>query len=181
MLGLQWQWHGNHEASFYSLTHRPGWLSLNARPLGADAEGNTFGPIKAPHLVAQKFPAKEFSAETLLDASGLADGGIAGLTIVGGGHSAWLAVAREGTDWKLLYLLDTGERQELALLSQPTAHLRVSVGADATCRFSFATAGDFLPVEPAFIAGEGGWIGAKVGLIATGNGGHADFDHVLFS
>jgi hypothetical protein len=36
-------------------------------------------------------------------------------------------------------------------------------------------------VEPAFIAGEGGWIGAKVGLIATGTGGHADFDHIRFS
>jgi beta-xylosidase len=180
-LGLQWQWHGNHESSFYSLSERPGWLTLKGRPLGIDAEGKTFSPIKAPHLVAQKFPAKEFSVETLIDASKLSEGGKAGLALVGGGHSAWLAVARESSSWKLLFLLDSGEKQEIAQLDKPELLLRVAVDSNATCRFSYVIESDPISVEPAFVAGEGGWIGAKVGLVAAGDSGSASFDYFRFA
>jgi len=179
-LGLQWQWHANHDTSFYSLTKRHGWLTLNARPLGLDPAGQPVGPIRSPHLLAQKFPAKEFTVETLIDASDLTDGGMAGLTMLGGGHSAWLAVGREGNVWKLIYLFDYSERKELAVLEQPFLRLRVSVGQDAACTFSFARESEFVAVEPAFVAGEGGWIGAKVGLVAVGREGSAAFEYFRF-
>ena len=180
VLGLQWQWHANHDASFYSLSRRPGWMTLNARPPGVDKDGNPAGPIKAPHLLAQKFPAKEFAVETLIDATDLADGGMAGLTIVGGGHSAWVAVERQGDAWKLVYLVDHGERKQLGSLTQPKLRLRASVGPDAACTFSFEQNDGFTVIEPPFIAGEGGWMGAKVGLVAVGTAGSASFDYLRF-
>ena len=181
-IGLQWQWHGNHESSFYSLSERPGWLTLPARPLGKNEEGVILPPFKAPHLIAQKFPAKEFSVETLLDGSALGNGSLAGLTIVGGGHSAWIALRNDSGVWKLLYLLDTAAEQELATLDRPQVRLAVHVGPDACCTFSYAAA-DGLPHEanPVFVAGEGGWIGAKVGILAAGENGSASFDYFRFS
>jgi beta-xylosidase len=181
-LGLQWQWHGNHNDAFYSLSNRQGWITLPARPLGKNEEGFLLPPFKAPHLMAQKFPAKEFSVEALLDGSSLAEGSLSGLTIVGGGHSAWISLRKESEAWKLFFLLDTAEEQLLATLDQPIVRLRVHVGSDATCTFSYALEGEsFKTAAPVFVAGEGGWIGAKVGLIAAGNAGSAAFDYFRFS
>jgi hypothetical protein len=155
---------------------------LIARPLPKNGEGLLHPPIKAPHLLAQKFPAKEFSVVTLLDGSLLGDGSLAGLTVVGGGHSAWIALRKDSRGWSLLYLLDTAEEQILATLEQPMVRLRVHVGGDATCSFFYAVGDEvFKSVSPSFVAGEGGWIGAKVGIIALGNSGSAAFDYFRFS
>ena len=181
-LGLQWQWHANHEEGWGSLSERPGWLTMRARPLGHDDSGTMLPTFKAPHLLAQKFPAKEFTVETLLDGASLADGTMAGLTIIGGGHSAWIALRNDGGVWKLLYLLDTACEQLLGVIDRPELTLSVHVGADATCTFSYILpGGERKQVSPAFIAGEGGWIGAKAGLLVTGEAGSAAFDYFRFS
>jgi len=184
-LGLQWQWHGNHDDSFYSLSAREGWITLPARPLGKSEEGFLLPPFKAPHLMAQKFPAKEFSVEALLDGSALGEGSLAGLTIVGGGHSAWIALRKESEGWKLLFLLDIAEEQLLATLGNdkmPEVRLSVRVGSDANCVFSYALDKEaFTAVTPAFVAGEGGWLGAKVGILSVGSSGSAAFDYFRFS
>ncbi len=180
-LGLQWQWHANNSGDAHSLKQRHGWLTLMARPLPKDEVGKMLPPFKAPHLLAQKFPAKEFTVETLLDASSLGEGSLAGLTVVGGGHSAWLVLSRDVGVWKLLYLLDTGEEQQLRVLDKPQVTLSVHVGSDASCTFSYALAGsETMVISPAFLAGEGGWIGAKVGLLVAGDSGSADFDYFRF-
>ena len=180
-LGLQWQWHANHESNWYSLSQRPGWLTLSAQLVPKDEVGKMLPPFKAPHLLAQKFPAKEFTAKVLIDGAQLGNGSLAGLTIVGGGHSAWLALRNDDGIWKLLYLLDTAEEQLIAILDTPEMILSVQVGADATCSFAYALLGsEAKPVSPAFVAGEGGWIGAKVGLLVAGNSGSAAFDYFCF-
>ena len=180
-LGLQWQWHANHDKSWYSMSKRPGWLTLEARTVPTDEAGKMLPPFKAPHLIAQKFPAKEFTVEVLLDGAELGNGAMAGLTIVGGGHSAWLALRNDNRAWKLLYLLDTAEEQLLATLDTPQINLSVHVGSDATCTFAYELQGsEPKSVTPSFVAGEGGWIGAKVGLLAAGDAGSAAFDHFRF-
>ena len=90
-------------------------------------------------------------------------------------------MARESGSWKLLFLLDSGEKQEITQLDKPELRLRVSVDSNATCRFSYVIASDPISVEPAFVAGEGGWIGAKVGLVAAGDSGSASFDYFRFA
>ena len=54
--------------------------------------------------------------------------------------------------------------------------LRVDVGPDAQCRFSYSLDGrTFTPLGDAFTASVGRWVGAKVGLFAAGASGYADF------
>jgi beta-xylosidase len=55
--------------------------------------------------------------------------------------------------------------------------LRVSVEPEAMCIFSYSSNGkEFTVLGSPFSARAGRWIGAKVGLVCIGNGGHADFD-----
>jgi hypothetical protein len=65
--------------------------------------------------------------------------------------------------------------------------LRVSVSAGAACRFAWSADGvRFTELGEPFIAREGKWIGAKVGLFAVArrdepNRGYADFDALVFA
>ncbi|HUI05688.1 MAG TPA: glycoside hydrolase 43 family protein [Verrucomicrobiae bacterium] len=66
-----------------------------------------------------------------------------------------------------------------ALLSTPVnpIWLRVSVEPEALCTFSYSADGKkFTVLGSPFPARAGRWIGAKVGLVCLGTGGHADFD-----
>src|SRR5262249_4088414 len=75
-LGLQWQWHANHNDDRSSLTDRKGWLRLRSR----------FSPatnLKSANLLLQKYPAESFVVETRIDASGLKEGELAGVTVMG--------------------------------------------------------------------------------------------------
>jgi beta-xylosidase len=171
-LGLQWQWQANHEPSWGSLAARPGWLRLFAQPsFGADL-GRT------PALMMQKFQARSFAVETLLDFQSLQSAESAGLAVVGGGDHASLAVS-EGN----LVLQINGQPELIAVAPSGPVRLRVAVAGDATCTFSFAAAsGSFTLITPAFQAKQGGWMGAKVGLFCLtsqreASGRYADFDY----
>ncbi len=177
-LGLQWQWQANHEAGWADLAARPGWLRLLARP------GHPGRLELTPHLLTQKFPARTFQVDTLID---LPFGGpaapavLAGLVVVGGGASASLAVQTTAEGRRLVYRLDAE-----AVLDWPVMdgllHLRVRVAADGVCTFAYAgPKGIFAELPRVFVAREGGWMGAKVGLFANGSAGHSDFDYLRFS
>ncbi|MCM3905103.1 MAG: hypothetical protein ND866_25700, partial [Pyrinomonadaceae bacterium] len=64
--------------------------------------------------------------------------------------------------------------------------LRVRVGEEALCHFSYSVDGKtFSPLGEPFSARQGRWIGAKVGIFAVGTGtatemGYADFDWFRF-
>ena len=88
-LALQWQWQANHSPDWYSLTDRPGWIRLYAQRAAKQDLCLT------PNLLMQKFPAREFSAETLLDIAGRS-ALTAGLAVVGGNASAVVAVEQNG-------------------------------------------------------------------------------------
>ena len=56
-------------------------------------------------------------------------------------------------------------------------HLRVAVSADGSCVFSYAgEKAIFTELPSVFVARAGGWMGAKVGLFASGEAGYAEFD-----
>jgi hypothetical protein len=63
-----------------------GWLRLHACPRPNLDLGRT------PNFLGQKYPARSFAAETLLDFSGGRLGEVAGLAIVGGSGYAALAI-----------------------------------------------------------------------------------------
>ena len=179
-LGLPWQWHANHEDSWCASDARIGWLRLFARPL----PGLDLG--RAPHFLGQKYPARAFAVETLLDFSGGRPGDFAGLAIVGGRENAALGVRRTAVGSELVFLLNQA-LQRIGALDTPVVRLRVAVAPDGGCTFGFAPAsGAFTTLPQPFRASEGGWIGAKAGLIAIATeagdpAGHADFDYFRFS
>ena len=58
-------------------------------------------------------------------------------------------------------------------------HLRVDVDKNAVCRFSFAVGNkDSSKIDTPFVAKEGGWNGAKIGIhYSSDSGGYTDFDY----
>lgn len=157
-LGLQWQWQANHDENWYSLVARPGWLRLFAQPARPNL-GLT------PALLMQKFPARVFTVETLLDIQSGGINGSAGLAVIGGGENVALAY-----DGSACVLLINGRWVEANPISERVLRLRVSVDETATCRFSYAAGeGPFRMLPQVFQAKHGGWMGAKVGLFCLSN------------
>jgi beta-xylosidase len=181
-LGLQWQWHANHKTDWASFSERPGWLTLHALLAGRDEGGKELPPHLTPHLLAQKFPAREFRVTALADGSALGEGARAGLAVIGGGHSAFLALCHKAGQWTLSLELDGVLTGSAVSLPNPMLLLSVSVSEGALCSFSYALPGETpKPFPGTFTAGEGGWIGAKVGLLCTGDSGAAAFDYFRFT
>jgi beta-xylosidase len=188
-LGLQWQWQTNYSDKWFSLAERPGWLRLHSVPLPAKAANLWL----APNLPLQKFSAPEFAVTAKLDFSKLATGERAGLIVMGQDYS-YLAVERTKIGFRVVRVAcknAAAEGRETEEQSAPSVGdsvwLRVKVGRDGQCRFSYSTDGEnFVALGKSFAAREGKWIGAKVGLFCAattaGNAsGCADFDFFRFS
>ena len=179
-LGLQWQWQANPRADWFSLTARPGSLRLFAQ--AGPKPGNLYD---APFLLMQKFPAPEFTVTTKLEFKSSADGDCAGLIVFGYDY-AWIGFRRTKAHVSVVLAVRReaamGEPEEL-IVAQPTVELpryfRVTVREGGQCHFSFSSDGkNFSPIgENSFTAAVGRWVGAKVGIFATGaSGAFADFD-----
>jgi beta-xylosidase len=169
-LGLQWQWHANHRDDWWSLSARPGWLRLFALPNRDLAS--------APNRLLQKFPARTFTAETLLDLTGGKPGAQAGLVIAGRAQAA-LGLRRTEFGSQLVYHADS--ERLVTDFTSATVTLRVQVDEGGDSQFSYlTTAGQWVILPERFAVQPGVWIGAKVGLYALGQG-HADFDYFRFS
>jgi len=179
-LGLQWQWQANPKPEWYSLTARPGWLRLNAVARPSTATNNLW---MMPNQLLQKLPAARFTATTKLEFNPLTEGDAAGLVVMGEGYGA-LMVTRgaDGLDVRRITCRDAAQGNSETVdatvsgLTNPI-WLRVSVEPDAMCTFSYSINGnEFAVLGSPFSVRAGRWIGAKVGLVCLGNGGHADFD-----
>ena len=147
----------------------------------------------APNLLSQKFPAIQFAVTTRLDFSSLAEGEKAGIIILGLDYS-YLAVERVKGGFQLAEAVckdapaENGELQEQTIpFHGDSLWLRVAVGLDAQCRFSYSHEGEhFTALGKPFAAREGKWIGGKAGLFCAaakpGSApGHADFDCFRFT
>jgi len=176
-LGLQWQWNANHEDHWYSLGARKSWLRLY--PQFAPDEN----PGGRPNLLLQKFPARSFTVEALLEfapAQPLEEAGV----IVTGASSATLALARKDSGNQIVMRINS--REVFARDNAPAAlKLRVTVTDGGLCRFSFATADGSVTISQTFAAVKGVWIGARVGLysikrLKDERAGHVDCDYFRF-
>ena len=187
-LGVQWQWHANHRAEWFSLSAQPGWLRLFAWPRPRSA--SNLWPV--PNLLLQKLPAPEFTVTSRLDFSKLAVGERAGLIVMGLDYS-YLAAERTAAGFRLIKVVcrdaehAAGEMLEGEVeVPSELILLRVKVNPGAVCDFSYSQDGKrFVSLGLPFTAREGKWIGAKVGLFCSANSqtnasGHADFDWFRF-
>jgi hypothetical protein len=137
-----------------------------------------------PNLLLQKFPARSFAFETLLEFSPDHPGEEAGLVVMGQSCAA-LALRRDVAGNQLVLRVDGV--QKFARDGMPgVVKLRVEVGEGGVCAFHFATDGQFVQIPHAFPARRGMWMGAKIGVYALNRrpqvpAGHADFDYCRFS
>jgi beta-xylosidase len=177
----QWQWNANWRDDWYSLTDNPGRLRLFAQP-GTD-DGKPKNLWNLPSLLLQKFPAEEFRVHTKLKLDG--DKAEAGLLVYGTDY-AWLGLHRDGDKTQLVYNVCIGARSGcqlhrvmLAELKQPQAEVGISVFPEGRTVFSYRKAdGDWIALDEGFIAQPGRWVGARFGLFALGERGHADVDYL---
>jgi len=178
-LGLQWQWNANWQPSWYALGE--GRLRLYAQPRA----GNLWD---VPSLLLQKLPSETFTVTTRLDASGLADSGVAGLVMYGADY-AWLGTRRSDGRTQLAlvscYKADAQchEQQEAGVeLPSPQVWLRMQVLAGGVTQFSYSVDGaKYTPIGAQFTAKMGRWVGAQMGLFSAGPTGHADIDYFRVS
>lgn len=141
-----------------------------------------------PNILLQKFPAPSFTATAKVTFTALNEGERTGL-IVAGLDYAYLSVVKKQDG---LYVSQTicqnadqgsAERETTGVkLGGNTFWLRVRVDENAVCSFSYSVDGKtYVPVGQQFKARKGKWIGAKVGIFATGQGapselGYSDYD-----
>ncbi len=175
-LGLQWQWHANHQDGWCSLAARPGWLRLFPQPGLAVLEHQ-------PNLLLQKFPAQSFSVETMVELSSGSAGEEAGLAVTGETHA--LFGLRQDGGGNQVVLHARGTQKILSTIKSNTVRLRVEVHVGGKCSFAFAENAGWVAVPETFQARKGKWIGAKVGIYSLKRGGgaatgHADFDYFRF-
>ena len=181
-LGLQWQWHANYQDTF-GFTTNMGYMRIYSHILSP--EFVNFWEV--PNLLLQKFPAEEFTATTKLKVSAKDDGQMSGLIVMGWDY-AFLGVEKSGEGFILKYvqckdaeqktpektsvvgMLDKCRTFEAGLYPnyEIDIYLRVKVEAGGKCSFYYSTDGKrFHNVGDTFIARQGKWIGAKVGLFSV--------------
>lgn len=153
-LGLQWQWHANHQEGWHSLSKAPGSLWLRAVKAS-----QKFAEV--PSLLLQKFPATHFRVEAEIELESADDAVDAGMIVMGQTHAALAISRRQGRPVVRLFVDDV-ERASIELPA-PATTLRVDVEPDGTCR-SFVRTDELTQIGEVFQATPGRWIGAKVGL-----------------
>lgn len=195
--GLQWQWQANRDPNrqWGWISGNQGYMRLNCLPK-IDEEKTLWN---APNLFLQKFPADNFTATTKLVFENNPDAkkGNAGLLVFGEDYGY---IAIEQTEKGQLRLVQRfmkdartskeGE-QELANVDCESneVYFRVKVEMmqnhepwDGKATFYYSTNGKkFKQLGESFQPKAGRWVGAKVGLFATGtvkvsDSSYADFD-----
>ena len=171
-LSLQWQWNHNPVDDAWSLTERPGWLSLHAM-MGHSLPA-------ARNTLTQKTMGYESVATTKVDCTKMRDDDHAGLLCMAN-HFMGVGICRQQGRLALFIERD-GQRTVVRNLRATTAQLRVTIDSRAnTHQFAVSTDGrTFQPVGDPFALRMGSWKGSRVGLFCyntKGNGGTAQFDY----
>ncbi|HOK96094.1 MAG TPA: glycoside hydrolase 43 family protein [Anaerohalosphaeraceae bacterium] len=184
-LGLQWQWQGNPQITWYALLPGKDYLRLFALPL-PHPEATLWD---TPQLLLQKFPAPDFSASVKITLTPVYDGKRAGLIIMGDDYACLSLNAKQQKLWLTqsvcLNAVKGGKEKILAEypMDASAVYLQVQVSSpDAQCRFRYSLDGQqYREIGDVFTAKAGRWVGAKVGLFCLSDpsaraGGYADFD-----
>jgi len=175
VLGPQWQWAAN---------PRPGWYALDARRDHLRLFAQPEAPVRSlASVLTQKFPAPAFTVTLAADLHATRDGDAVGLGVMGL-SSSWFGMRRVDGQARMVSVrcgADGTCTQELGeTLPQGAAHLRMQVTHGAMVAFSYSADGlRYTRLGLPFEAAMGRWVGAQVGMFATGApGAWADIDYV---
>jgi beta-xylosidase len=187
-LGLQWQWQANPDPTWAFPFPGNGVLRV-MNVYNRDAQPNLWN---TPTVLLQKFPANEFTLTTKFTPHLLFAGEQTGLVVMGQSYSA-LVVRKTASGLAVQQTTraraaGNGAATESAPVpvTASTLFFRARVDRSAKVQFSFSTDGEhFQPIGDTFQAVEGRWIGAKIGVFATGvmeagEAGYGDFDWFRF-
>ncbi len=183
-IGLQWQWQANPSPT-WALPF-PGSGVLRVMNVYQSTPKPNLWDV--PNLLLQKFPARSFTVTTKFTPHLLFSGEQTGLVVMGHSYSALLL--RKTADSLMLVQSTRRRANENGLEEQGTPvqaasstfYFRARIDADANVHFSYSTDGvRFEAFGTQFRAERGDWIGAKIGIVATGvvqqgETGYADFD-----
>ncbi len=174
-LGLQWQWNHNPVDGKWSLTDRPGYLSLYAL--------NAPHLLKAKNTLTQKLMGKSGAYTVTLNTEAMADGQRAGLGFLGGREENWLALVKENG---LVRVEATagGIRSHGPLVEGSELWLKAVYHIDGESYFYFSFDGaHFFKLGEKITLKAGFWKGARPGLFSFNTqteGGRADFTRFVF-
>ena len=183
-LGLQWQWEANSVGNWL-MNANNGNLRLYAHV--TDSARNLW---EVPNILAQKFPADEFTASTKLKFTPnlKLENEEAGLVILGLNYAS-VSIKSKADGLYLVKAVcekaDKGNPEKETIITKLTTAevwLKVNVVKGAKCAFSYSLDGkNYVNADLNFQALPGKWTGAKVGLFCIGNKktndiGYADFD-----
>lgn len=181
-LGLQWQWQADTGPTWSFPSQALGVLRLIDIP----APTGTHNLWDTPAVLLQKLPASRLMVTTKLKATLLNQSDRAGLVLLGKDYGALeLAKTEHGNVLRQLLCMsaDRGTPEEIAAevpLLQNEAYLRVAVD-EGNVSFSYSLDGkQFRPIGQSFMAQPGIWIGAKVGIFASGVTDHGEFGYADF-
>ncbi len=182
-LGGQWMWQANADPAWWSLRRSPGRLALVCQPSPVADDLRLL-----PQVLTQRLPAESFTATTSMSVSAMTAGSRAGLVVLGQTY-AWVGLRHDGDRIVLVCRTAAQDAVEVDAVTpvplrrgRSAVRLRVSVRPGAVCQFAAEVDGrGFTPLGAPFPATAGKWIGATVGLFATGpatggRGGVAEFD-----
>lgn len=176
-IGLQWQWQSNFCTDWYSLTDKPGSLTL----FSAKYSSEDINLWDVGRIMLQKMPAAKFSATTSMELHAKDIGEKAGLLVFGRDYS-YIAIEKGEDNYTLSQMVcknadnqvteKTIEQIELPINQ---VFLRVDVSPEnldeivpkVMCKFSYSLDGkNYKNFGEAFEAVAGQWVGAKVGLFS---------------
>jgi len=174
-LGHQWQWTANPQSGWYALDARPGMLRLFAQPAA---------PLRTlASVLTQKFPAPAFGVTASVELRAVRDGDQIGLGVLGLA-SQWFGLRRVDGKPRMVAARCEAAGECMETLGPALAGYKVLLRAHVThgARVAFSYSQDgtvFTPLGEPFDAAMGRWVGAQVGLFATGApGAWADVDYV---
>ena len=178
--GRQWQWQANPQPNWAFTSRSLGVLRLFALPPPEGAR-NLWD---VPNILLQKLPAPEFTATVKLTFQALNDGDRAGLVIMGTDYSYLALTRRAGAmvvSRGICKNADRGSAEQQAgesVFKANTVYLRAHLSEGAAVTFSYSTDGkSFETLGETFPARQGKWIGAKIGLFATGARGGREYGY----
>lgn len=184
-LGLQWQWQANPEATWCFPSQALGVLRLIATP----APQSAHNLWDTPAVLLQKPPAPRFMATARIVATLRNESDRVGLVLMGKDYGS-LVIEKTPRGNVLRQLLckqaDQGTPERVAAevpFSQDVVYLRAAID-EGKVSFTYSLDGDeFYPIGQSFVAQPGIWIGAKIGIFASGEAdsgelGYADFDWI---
>lgn len=171
--GLQWQWHANKQLVWGYPSTGMGYYRMNCIP----KPDNYVSLWQVSNILAQKFPANEFTATAKFDFKPNFDNEEFGFLIMGRSYS-YIAVKQIKGKLKLLQAIgekaDKGKAEtttEIADLNSGSLYFRVKVENGAKCQFYYSYDNKkFMKAGIEFKASEGVWIGAKMGFVALREG-----------